>query len=380
MAASSTPPATAKPPSSTVKQEKKEAEKAPEAKRLPSKPPAQWEQHKPGPNDETISPEHQLPPKPEWYKKDGIDELERTMLPEWFDSSSAHRTPEAYIESREKVVEMSEALSNRNVTNAMIRRSIPGDAGSLQRLRSFLVNWGIINRDAINDSAPTSASLRPNLKKRSPGRFNESMMGTLVLAVTEQAAKKRKLGSSSPSPDWEEVAARVGRGATAEECEETFMAAPLNEDSPMAPDGDATAEPPPDGLFVAGDTAPIESHGGFQKAFIHSIAGNADPEVLKKVFDAAVEATTTTGSESVEPRASGVLGVRLSRAVENARGHEIDLALRLSKLLDARMQKLENRMGMLDDVEGILEAEKVALEMERRDLYTARCRHWFGGV
>jgi SWI/SNF related-matrix-associated actin-dependent regulator of chromatin subfamily C len=35
---------------------------------------------------------------------------------------------------------------------------------------------------------------------------------------------------------------------------------------------------------------------------------------------------------------------------------------------------------MLDDVEGILEAEKVALELERRDLYTARCRHWFGGT
>jgi len=26
-----------------------------------------------------------------------------------------------------------------------------------------------------------------------------------------------------------------------------------------------------------------------------------------------------------------------------------------------------------------LEAERVALELERRDLYTARCRHWFQG-
>ena len=37
-------------------------------------------------------------------------------------------------------------------------------------------------------------------------------------------------------------------------------------------------------------------------------------------------------------------------------------------------------VAMMDDVEGILEAERVALEMERRDLYTARCRHWFGGI
>jgi SWI/SNF related-matrix-associated actin-dependent regulator of chromatin subfamily C len=44
------------------------------------------------------------------------------------------------------------------------------------------------------------------------------------------------------------------------------------------------------------------------------------------------------------------------------------------------MKKLENRMAMMDDVEGMLEAEKTALELERRDLYTARCKHWFGGA
>jgi SWI/SNF related-matrix-associated actin-dependent regulator of chromatin subfamily C len=48
--------------------------------------------------------------------------------------------------------------------------------------------------------------------------------------------------------------------------------------------------------------------------------------------------------------------------------------------VNQRMEKLENRMALLDDIEGIIEAEKVALELERRDLYTARCRHWFGGA
>ncbi|OEU09428.1 hypothetical protein FRACYDRAFT_145042, partial [Fragilariopsis cylindrus CCMP1102] len=81
----------------------------------------------------------------EWYKRDGIDEIERTMLPEWFNSSAPHRTPETLLKSREKIIEMSEALANRNVTNAMIRRTVLGDAGSLHRLRSFLVRWGVIN-------------------------------------------------------------------------------------------------------------------------------------------------------------------------------------------------------------------------------------------
>ena len=57
---------------------------------------------------------------------------------------------------------------------------------------------------------------------------------------------------------------------------------------------------------------------------------------------------------------------------------EDNLSSILSQLVNKRMEKLENRMAMIDDIEGILDAEKVALELERRDLYTARCRHWYG--
>ena len=346
-------------------EEKKPAEKVPEAKALAAKPKPQWDQHKPGPNDETITPENQLPPMPEWYKKDGINEIERTMLPEWFDSSSSHRTPESYVKTREKIIEMSVTLSNRNVTNTMIRRSILGDAGSLQRLRSFLVNWGVINRDGINDSAPTTASLRPGLKRSA--KFTNDMKDTLILAVTEQASKKRKLmvSPTSPSPtlslDWEEIAAKVGSGVTAESCRETFMTAPLKEETSNSMD-------------VTDDSSPSSKS---EEELIQSLVANSNPEVVKKVCDAAMEAS---GFNSVETRAASLLGLQLTQALETARGHEVDLAVKLSKLLDTRMQKLENRMAMMDDVEGILEAEKLALEMERRDLYTARCRHWFGGV
>ncbi len=342
-----------------VKQEEEKKPAAPEAKALASKPAPQWEQHKPGPNDETITPENQLPPRPEWYKKDSIHEVERTMLPEWFDASAAHRTPESYLKAREKIIQMSMALSNRNVTNAMIRRSILGDAGSLQRLRKFLVNWGIINRDGINDSAPTTESLRANLKR--PVVFTSDMKESLVLAVTEQASKKRKLGATSPalSLDWDEIASKVGFGVSAEKCRENFMTSPLKDDNAMD---------------VSSDDAGASRS---QEDFVQDMVKNSNPQVIQKVFDAAMEATD---SNPVDSKAASLLGLHLTQAVENARGHEVDLAVRLSKLLEARMQKLENRMAMMDDVEGILEAEKVALEMERRDLYTARCRHWFGGV
>eukprot|EP00531_Pseudo-nitzschia_arenysensis_P009547 CAMPEP_0116144386 /NCGR_PEP_ID=MMETSP0329-20121206/15979_1 /TAXON_ID=697910 /ORGANISM="Pseudo-nitzschia arenysensis, Strain B593" /LENGTH=716 /DNA_ID=CAMNT_0003639815 /DNA_START=28 /DNA_END=2178 /DNA_ORIENTATION=+ len=342
-----------------VKQEEEKKPAVPEAKALASKPAPQWEQHKPGPNDETITPENQLSPRPEWYKKDSIHEVERTMLPEWFDASAAHRTPESYVKAREKIIQMSMTLSNRNVTNAMIRRSILGDAGSLQRLRKFLVNWGIINRDGINDSAPTTESLRPDLKR--PVVFTTDMKESLVLAVTEQASKKRKLGATSPalSLDWDEIASKVGFGVSAEKCRENFMTTPLKDDNAMD---------------VSSDDA-VTSQS--QEDVVQDLVKSSNPKVIQKVFDAAMEATD---SNPVDSKAASLLGLHMTQAVENARGHEVDLAVRLSKLLEARMQKLENRMAMMDDVEGILEAEKVALEMERRDLYTARCRHWFGGV
>ena len=47
-------------------------------------------------------------------------------------------------------------------------------------------------------------------------------------------------------------------------------------------------------------------------------------------------------------------------------------------IVDLQIQRLENRVALLDDVEALLEAERVSLELERRDMYTARCRHWFG--
>jgi hypothetical protein len=362
-------------------EEKKAAEVlVPQVNSLTSKPAPQWEQHRPTPNDETITTADQLPPKPEWYKRAGIDEIERTMLPEWFNSSAPHRTPETFLKSREKIIEMSEALANRNVTNAMIRRTVLGDAGSLHRLRSFLVRWGVINKDGINDSAPTPASLRPDLKRSA--EFNDDIKDNLIVAVTQQAKKRRikndhnddvnVVPSFVSSFDWEEVAVVVGHGVSAEDCQRNFMMTPLSEESSST--SNVTQEI--DGVA----SAKIElnqSKGASQKDFIRNLVQSSDPEVRKKMFDAAMEATC---GDVVESQSASLLGLHTTKALEDSRGHEIDLAVRLSKLMDARMQKLENRMAMMDDVEAILEAEKMALEMERRDLYTARCRHWFGGV
>lgn len=373
----------------------------PSSQSLTFKPAPEWEQFKPGANDETVTPPDQLPPRPEWYKKDSISDMERFMLPEWFDSSAPHRTPDSFLTTRETVVQISDVIENRNVTNAMIRRAVPGDAGSLHRLRCFLVHWGIINEDAINDSSPTPSSLRPDLKR--PNDFSEGMREDLISAVVQQA-KRHKLshdadvdhemgvepsvGAAAFVPiDWYEVAHKVGHGASAEECEQFFLidsfekeetASPTAE-RPITPDAtQQTTEPAPDER-VATALVPLalQTKKEMEHEVIKKLVERSDPRVLKELLNTAMK---MAGGKSQNSTAETLLGLQLTRSVEEARGHELDLAVRLSKLIDMRMQKLENRMGMMDDVEGILEAEKVALELERRDLYTSRCRHWFGGL
>jgi hypothetical protein len=379
----------------TMAVEKKDT---PPAQSLLSKPDPEWKQHKPGQHDETLTPADQLPQRPEWYQKDSISDMERSMLPEWFDSSSLHRTPESYLETREKIINMSDTIANRNLTNAMIRRGVVGDAGSLQRLRTFLVNWGIINEDGINDSTPTPAGLRSNLKR--PKQFSEDMRGDLIAAVVEQA-KRRKVdqdadgdhnmgvestSSSSYIPiDWDEVANLVGHGTSAEECQQYFLMESFSKEEsastterPITPDATQESSKPDEEITASSrDASTIEARGAREKELKQMLVERCNPRVLTAMVDAATKATD---GNLVESQAAAVVGLFVTRTIEEARSQEVDLAVRLSKLVDARMQKLENRMAMLDDVEAILEAEKVALELERRDLYTARCRHWFGGL
>jgi len=357
----------------------------PPARTLGKRPAPQWEQHKPGPNDEMVTPADQLSPKPDWYKKDGIADIERTMLPEWFNSSAPHRTPETYIRAREKVIAISATIANRNVTNSMIRRSIIGDAGSLQRLRSFLVDFGIINEDGINDSAPTPAILRK--QKSAPKRFNDELRDELVLAVVQQS-KRRKIDDTDMTDsvfipiDWHEVALQVGHGATSADCERNFLSMPLNENNAVSTERSITpdvAQETSKGLssLAEGLKSPESFNGVLGQEVVRGLVESAGSDVIKKVMATAMEAADNNLKQA---QSAALLGLAASRALEEARNHESALSSVLSQLVNQRMEKLENRMALMDDVEGIMEAEKVALELERRDLYTTRCRHWFGGA
>jgi SWI/SNF related-matrix-associated actin-dependent regulator of chromatin subfamily C len=355
----------------------------PEQESLKARPVPQWEQHKPGPNDETVTPVDQLTPKPAWYSKDKVADIERKLLPEWFDSSAPHRKPACYIEAREKMIQMSEQLANRNLTNSLIRRSIVGDAGSLHRLRSFLVNWGLINEDGINDSAPTPAVLREETSGIK--RFNDQLRDDLLEAVVQQS-KRQKVEMSDADEfsfvpiNWEGVAAHVGHGASSVECEREFLSMPIKEDN--AAERAITPDVSSQAAAASGKAAlSIEESGQslekLRQKIFQELVDESHPEVISKVTEAAIAATD---GQLQKAQKAAMVGLVASRALEHARSQEDAVSSALSELVNQRMQKLENRMALMDDIEGMLEAERVTLELERRDLYTARCRHWFGGA
>lgn len=369
---------------------------------LPKRPASHWEQHVPGANDDV--PQEVKTPKPLWYDPKKSSDFEQQMLPEWFDESATHRTLVSYMDSRERIIQMSEKMGNRYLTATMVRRSVPGDVGSLLRMHNFLVAWGFINEEAINDSAPTCRGLRDGLGatwrategpiKRLGGFWTDSRRDKLLETVVEQSSKRQKLGEgssvdSSPataSPafapiNWDNIAELVGSGASSVECEREFLSLQL--DVPL--DESATSSVPRAEPSVTSDNrndvkGPAETNKSelkreLKEEILRDLVDGARPEVVK----AATEAALGAAENLSEGQQASVLGIVGSQAMACAKKEEESISRVLAELVDQRMSKVENRLALMDDVEGMLEAERVALELERRDLYTTRCRHWFGG-
>ena len=354
----------------------------PEVVPLASQPEAQWQQHAPNQHDSAQPETESNAPTPEWFKLQEVSDLERSLLSEWFDGSALHRNEKSYLASRNRMVDMSNKLKNRNVTTTMIRRSIPGDVGSLMRLYSFLSGYGLINTNALNDTAPTPVNLQESKAKY---RWSEPLQQELLHAVVEESRKRRKVkdlptNMFEPVVDWEAVAAKVGHGVSSTDCERQFLAMPI---------ADASAERAitPDAAVTNGpdQSKGKESHDDSAKAKIRNrqellqdIVERSDSNVIHAIVDAALLVSQAENPDRAQQNAqAGVMGYQ---GLMEAKSREDKVSRIMAEVVDLRMNKLENRMSMLDDVEGLLEGERAALELERRDLYTARCRHWFGGA
>lgn len=318
--------------------------KDPKVVSLSTTPKSQWELRKPTKDElplETLGSSS----KPAWYKSDAASDLEKAILPEWFDQSSKHRTPDSYLQAREKMILMANELGeNRFLTGTMVRRAISGDAASLLRLHDFLTSYGLINENAVNDTQPALKLLHMNA--------TTTTRDNIVKAVVQQVRSKQRSDDSSMDRldiNWDSVASIVGEGMTAIACEETFMEM---------------------------TTTATDDHQVETDSTVIDLMAKCSPSVVK---DAVVAALSKTDNW-VEARNAAMAACIAQQAKETAETHEARLAQIMGQTLDTRMERLESRLVMIEEVEGMLDAERMALNLERRDLYTARCRSWFNGT
>jgi SWI/SNF related-matrix-associated actin-dependent regulator of chromatin subfamily C len=350
------------------------SEKIPEPQVIPlaKRPLNQWEEHTVCPNNE-VDNNAKIKLQPDWYKPTAVSSLERAVLSEWFDGSSTHRTLASYVSAREKMIEMSNKIGQDHfLTGTMVRRTIAGDVGSLLQLHAFLTSYSLINNNAINESTPT-----PMFLLKRPLNWTDEMMQTnLMHAVVEQTRKRPKVMSTSDFVpiDWEAVATSVGCGATSSDCERQFLTMPI---SNVTNDGSVTPDVSDTSKTITLDQSKAQTiESDIQHKFLTNLVNSVDPAVITAVTKTALSCT----EDLQQAQQAGVFGLIAHKAADEVRLNENNIARIIAEILDVRMKKLENRVSYLDDVEGMLEAERVALELERRDLYTARCRHWFGGT
>ena len=95
---------------------------------------------------------------------------------------------------------------------------------------------------------------------------------------------------------------------------------------------------------------------------------------MKAVVDGSLQSTNDIN----EARKASFVAIMAGAAAQKGAQAESEIENTLMDIVDLQIQRLENRVALLDNVEALLEAERVSLELEKRDMYTARCRHWFG--
>ena len=148
-----------------------------------------------------------------WYSKNNISSIEKKLLPEWFNGSAPHQTPKIYIEIREKIISLSQENENKYVSATAVRRSVPGDVGSLLRLHKFLEACGFINTNssadftslplglALPNSYDNSIYIEKGIQLSNPNINNLSQLWSLerqkllAISMAQHTLKKRKRDS-----------------------------------------------------------------------------------------------------------------------------------------------------------------------------------------
>ena len=190
--------------------------------------------------------------------------------------------------------------------------------------------------------------------------------------------------------DWDSISKQVGNGHSSNDCKIQFMSLHHDENDYCKlnelqgnDDKENKIKDEKDRIdVVQKKTSPKSTmESGNEKTFlkeeiIQDILSKTSPDFVERALNASI---SMDKSNLVEAKNATILASIAFEAMENATKEEEKVNVLQLEILKQRMLKLENRMSLLNETEALLDFERTMLELERRDLYTARCRYWLGG-
>lgn len=95
-----------------------------------------------------------IPAHASWFSVDAVHDIEKRSLPEFFNGTSASKTPKVYKIYRDFMIDTWRQNCDKYLTATAARRHLAGDVCAILRVHAFLEHWGLINYGAIPESRP----------------------------------------------------------------------------------------------------------------------------------------------------------------------------------------------------------------------------------
>lgn len=90
-----------------------------------------------------------------WFEFSEVHEIEKRSIPDFFDDSSRFKTPKAYKDARNFMINTYRLSPYEYLTMTAVRRNIAMDVASIVKIHAFLEKWGLINYQIDPRSKPS---------------------------------------------------------------------------------------------------------------------------------------------------------------------------------------------------------------------------------
>ncbi|KAI0567422.1 hypothetical protein FGB62_2g338 [Gracilaria domingensis] len=102
-----------------------------------------------------------MPSFAKWFQMNGVHDIERRALPEFFSGRYASKTEDSYREIRNFIIRTWRKNPTGYLSGTAARRYLSGDSCSILRVHGFLEHWGLINYACPEAAPPPSFNPPP---------------------------------------------------------------------------------------------------------------------------------------------------------------------------------------------------------------------------